>query len=77
MVKQRKKHTKKKRAGKGFNKSKIHRLIFNKAISRPSENFLRKNRARGSHFFLKYLKRTEKTDFGRTFSRRMFCANKN
>jgi hypothetical protein len=39
--------------------SKIHRLISNQAIFRLSENFLRKNRACGGHFFLKYLKRTE------------------
>jgi hypothetical protein len=39
--------------------TKIHRLIFNQGIFRLSENFLRKNRACGDHFFLKYLKRTE------------------
>jgi len=38
---------------------KIHRLISNQAIFRLSENFLRKNRACGGQFFLKYLKRTE------------------
>jgi hypothetical protein len=32
---------------------KIHRLIFNQAIFRLSENFLRKNRACGDHFFSK------------------------
>jgi len=57
--------------------TKIHRLIFNQAIFRPSEIFLTKNRARWDHFFLKYLKRTEKTDFGRAFPHRMFCSNKN
>jgi len=55
----------------------VGRSFFNQAIFRPSEKFLRKNRARWGNLFQKYLKRTEKTDFGRTFPRRMFCSNKN